>query len=56
MMTTELALCNVCYQRDKEFSVPWDSIGIALMRTHFEDEHPEMLPVISTRQSLGADR
>lgn len=33
-----IATCNVC----KAFSVPWDEIGVELMKAHFHEKHQEI--------------
>ncbi len=42
-----IATCNVC----REFSVPWDSIGVALMEQHLKDHDREEKQDVAKRRS-----
>lgn len=53
-----IARCNIC----KDFSVPWDEIGKAIMAEHLRTEHSDVKPIsaigIGKREAAnrGGDR
>lgn len=37
-----IATCTLCGSEGEEpFAVPWDEIGIQLMKAHMADKHPD---------------
>lgn len=43
-MSGTIARCNMCTDDDTRFRVPWDEIGIELMRAHLKDVHGHVAP------------
>jgi hypothetical protein len=35
-----VAQCNLCPE-DEKFKVPWDEIGVMIMKEHIKEKHPE---------------
>lgn len=49
-----VARCNVCDDDETRFRVPWDEVGMVLMREHLLDVHGVVAP--SQRPKIGSIR
>jgi len=46
-MSAQVMTCEVCKENGATTVIPYDEVGIELMRAHFEEVHPEVSVAIS---------
>jgi len=52
MSSSTIARCNACEDDATRFRVPWDEVGMVLMREHLKDVHGITPP--SERPKIGS--